>query len=206
MDWLEFRLTMGKEIPEKALKLNDMIRERYQLKVVHFNTRDELKVYAPKIFELLNIAFGELFGFVKLDKDLSAFYINKYYNILSPCFSKAVEDKNGNIIGFIIGAPNLSEALQKAKGKLFPFGWYYITQSIKTPKVIDLLLSGIHPDWQSKGVSALLLTELQKEIMAHGVEYVETTSELETNKKTINHWKNYDNIQHKKKRCFRKMF
>lgn len=206
MDWIEFRLKLEKEIPEKALKLNDMIQRRYNLKVVHFNSRDEMKAYAPKIFKLLNDAFSDLFSFVAMSEKLSQFYSEKYFNMLNPKFVKVIEDKDGNTIGFIISLPSLSTALQKAKGKLMPFGWYHITQALKKPKVVDLLLTGIHPDWQAQGVSALLITELQKVMMDHGVEYVETTGMIETNEKAINHWKNYDHIQHKRKRCFRKMF
>lgn len=206
IDWVEFRLKLESAIPEKALKLNDMIQRRYNLKVIHFKTRNEMTTYAPKILELLNVAFGELFSFVKMSKELSAFYINKYFNILNPKFVKVIEDKDGNLIGFIVSLPSLSIAMQKAKGKLFPFGWYHIMKALKKPKVVDLLLTGIHPDWQAQGVSALLITELQKVMLEHGVEYVETTGMIETNEKAINHWKNYDHIQHKRKRCFRKMF
>lgn len=206
MDWVEFRLKLEKEIPEKALKLNEMIQKRYSLKVVHFSNRAEMKAYAQKIFDLLNNAFSELFSFVPMDRELCDFYINKYFSILNPEFVKVIEDKDANVIGFIVSLPSLSEAMQKAGGKLFPLGWWHLSQALKKPKVVDLLLTGIHPDWQAQGVSALLITELQKVMQRNGTEYVETTGMIETNEKAINHWKNYDHIQHKRKRCFRKMF
>ncbi len=206
MDWVEFRLKLEKEIPEKALKLNDMIQKRYSLKVLHFNTKTDMKAHASRVLKLLNTAFGELFSFAAMSEDLQRFYIDKYFNILNPEFVKLIEDKDENLIGFIISLPSLSEAMQKAKGKLFPFGWYHISNALKKPKVVDLLLTGIHPDWQAQGVSAILITELQKVMQRYGVEYVETTGMIETNEKAINHWKNYDHIQHKRKRCFRKMF
>lgn len=206
IDWLEFRLKQEKEIPEKALKLNEMIKKRYDLRVIHFSNSSEMKQYAPKIFELLNVAFGELFGFVPMDEALSQYYIKKYFQILNPKFVKVIEDKESNVIGFIVSLPSLSEAMQKANGGLFPFGWWHIMQALKKPKVVDLLLTAIHPNWQAQGVSALLITELTKVLLEHGVEFVETTGMLETNEKAINNWKIYDHIQHKRKRCFRKMF
>ncbi len=205
-DWVEFRLTLADSIPEKALKLNDMIQRRYKLKVIHFNTKEEMRAYANKIFNLLNNAFDELFSFVKMDDEVAGFYINKYFNILNPKFVKVIEDENNDVIGFIVSLPSLSEAMQKANGKLFPLGWYHIMQALKKPKVVDLLLTGIHPDWQARGVSAILITELQKVMMEHGVTDVETTGIIETNEKAISHWKNYDHIQHKRKRCFIKEF
>jgi N-acetylglutamate synthase-like GNAT family acetyltransferase len=204
MDWVEFRLKLEKEIPEKALKLNDMIQKRYQLKVVHFNTRNQMRDYALKIFLLLNIAFSELFSFVNIDDKTSEYYIRKYFNLINPKFVKVVEDKGENPVGFIVSLPSLSEAMQKANGKLFPLGWYHIQKALKKPKVVDLLLTGIHPDWQAQGVSAILITELQKVMQEHQIEFVETTGILETNDKAINHWKNYEHIQHKRKRCYQK--
>lgn len=206
MDWVEFRLKLGDAIPEKAQKLNEMIQKRYKLNVVHFTNREQLKKQAPRAFELLNSAFGELFSFVKMDKELQDFYAKKYFNILNPKFVKMIEDSDNNLIGFIISLPSLSEAMQKAGGKLFPLGWYHIMKDLNNPKVVDLLLTGIHPEWQTKGVSAILITELQKVMIEHGVTHVETTGIIETNDKAISHWKNYDHIQHKRKRCFIKMF
>lgn len=206
MDWVEFRLKLEKEIPEKALKLNDMIQRRYNLKVISFATEDELRVYAKKIFSLLNSSFSDLFSFVPLTQKMADFYIEKYVTILNPKFVKVIEDKDDSVIGFIISLPSLSRALQAANGKLFPTGWYHIMRAMKHPKVVDLMLTGIHPDWQAQGVSAILITELQKVMQEYGVEYVETTGMIETNEKAINHWKNYDHIQHKRKRCYIKMF
>lgn len=206
IDWVEFRLKVLDEIPEKAVKLNELIKKRYNLSVVSFNNKEEMRPYAMKVFKLLNEAFDELFSFVKMPEKLLQFYIDKYFNILNPKFVKVVEDEHKNMIGFIVSLPSLSKAMQKAKGNIFPFGWYHIMQALKHPTEADLLLTGIHPDWQAQGVSALLITELQQIMIAHGVKWVETTGMIETNEKAINHWKNYEHIQHKRKRCYKKMF
>lgn len=206
IDWVEFRLKVLEEIPEKAVKLNDLIKKRYNLTVISFTNREQMKPYAMKVFHLLNEAFNDLFSFVKMPDRLLQFYIDKYFSMLNPHFVKVVEDENKNMIGFIVSLPSLSKAMQKANGKLFPFGWYHIIQALKHPTEADLLLTGIHPDWQAQGVSALLITELQQIMISHGVKWVETTGMIETNEKAINHWKNYEHIQHKRKRCYRKMF
>lgn len=205
MDWVEFRIKISPEIPEKAIKLNELIKKRYGLTVKHFKTKEELSKVALSVFQLLNTAFDELFSFVPMPDDLLQFYISKYIEVLNPDFVKVVEDKEGKMIGFIVSLPSLSEAMQKANGKLLPFGFIHIKKALKNAKVVDLLLTGIHPDWQAQGVSAILITELQKVMIENGVQFVETTGMIETNEKAINHWKNYDHIQHKRKRCFRKM-
>ncbi|HTO14188.1 MAG TPA: GNAT family N-acetyltransferase [Edaphocola sp.] len=205
IDWVEFRLKVLEEIPAKATKLNELIKKRYNLTVRSFKDKADLKEAALEVFHLLNTSFDELFSFVPMPDDLLEFYINKYIEVLNPKFVKVVEDKDGKIIGFIVSLPSLSEAMQKANGKLFPLGFAHIMKALKKPKVADLLLTGIHPDWQAKGISALLINELQQIMIEHGVEWVETTGMIETNEKAINHWKNYDHIQHKRKRCYRKM-
>lgn len=205
IDWLEFRLTV-KEIPEKALRLNEVIQQRYGLKVLTFTNRNEMLPYADKVFELLNEAFAELFSVVQLDRKMRAYYINRYFGFLNPRFVKFVLDKDEKMVGFIIGLPSLSEAMQKAGGSLFPFGWWHLKKALKQPKVIDLMLTAVHPRLQAQGVPAILITELQKTLIEHGVKYAETTGIFESNGKAIQVWKNYEHIQHKRKRCYVKMF
>lgn len=204
MDWVEFRLTIG-EIPEKALRLNDIIKERYKLRVVHFTKTSEMLAYGQKVFSLMNRAFEDIFGVVPLTDKMRDFYIQKYLKVLNPKFVKIVEDAEGEVVGFIIGMPSLSEAFQKAGGSLFPFGWWYILKAMRKPQVADLLLTGVDPKLHKQGVPALLITESQKAFLQHGVKYVETTAMAENNHKAIQTWKNYEHIQHKRKRCFIKV-
>ena len=99
---------------------------------------------------------------------------------------------------------SLSEGLQKANGSLFPFGWYHVKKALKSPKVIDLMLTGVLPEYQAKGVTAILFYELHKVMDKYDVTAMETTGIFETNQKVIQNWKNYEHIQHKRKRCWKK--
>jgi len=204
IDWVEFRLKIDDSIPEKATRLNDIIKKRYGLQTLSFTKTSELKAYGKVVFDVLNDAFEDLFSMVRLDDKMIAYYTKKYFNRLNPKFVKIVEDKDHQVVGFIIGLPSLSKAMQKANGKLLPFGWYHLMKALKNPNEADLLLTGISPKMQGMGVSALLIFELQKVMIEHGITYVETTGIIESNHKAIQHWKNYEHIQHKRKRCFRK--
>lgn len=203
IDWLEFRLFI-KEIPEKAQRISDMMITRNKLKVGHYTSTKELQPYAKEIFNLLNTAFDELFSVVPLNSEMIDYYIKRYLMLMNPKFVKLVFDESDKLVAFIIGLPSLSEALQKANGKLFPFGWWHIRKALKNPKVVDLMLTGILPEYQGKGVAAILINELQKVMIEHGVTDVETTGIFETNTKAIQNWKNYEHIQHKRKRCWAK--
>jgi len=202
MDWVEFRLTLPDEAPEKVIKVAEIVKQRMGVEIRSFKTTKEMMPFADRLFELLNTAFGELFSFVHLDEKMRAFYIKKYMPILSPKFVKLVFNKEGEMIGFIIGLPSLSNAMQKAKGRLLPFGWWHILQAYKKCDTIDLLLTGMDPKLQGHGYAALLMVEMLKTARDNGARYAETTGMIETNIKAIQNWKSYEHIQHKRKRCF----
>lgn len=201
-DWVEFRLMMAADIPEKAKRLADMIKERYKLKVNHFKTNKELEPWGPKVFSLLNKSFAELPYVAPFNDELIRYYSDKYFKLLNPEFVKIITAENGSLAGFIIGIPSLSVAMQKANGHLFPFGFFYLLRALKKPSVMDLVLTGVDPPMQGQGVPALLINELQTVINLHKIKYVETTGMFETNQKGIVTWKNYEHIQHKRRRCF----
>lgn len=203
IDWVEFRLKI-EAIPEKALKLASMIKERYKLKVISFKKTKELLPHAKRVLSLLNVAFEELFSVVAFDDEMMDYYINKYFKFLNPEFVKLVETEKGELAGFIVGVPSLSIGMKKAGGSLFPFGFRHILKALKHPQEMDIFLTGVDPKLQGQGVPALLISELQQVIISHKINYVETTGIFENNQKAIQHWKNYDHEQHKRRRCYRK--
>lgn len=203
IDWLEFRINMGDSIPAKSEKVANMLISRYGFRPVSFNTSKELEPYKEKVFDLFNDAFAELFGTYVLPPKMVKFYIEKFFPILNPKFVKIILGKDDELIAFLIALPSLSKAMQKAGGKLFPFGWYHIMQALKHPTEMDLMLTGVHPKYQKMGPAAILLNEIWKTGTAHGVTHVETTGMLENNHVAIQMWKSFDHIQHKRKRCYK---
>lgn len=203
IDWIEFRLFL-EGMPEKAKRGAQIVKKRSNLTVKSFTKSSELQQYAVQLFEILNEAFKDLHSVVQLDREMIDYYVKRYLMLLNPEFVKLVFDSEENLIAFIIGLPSLSEALQKANGSLFPFGWYHINKALKNPKVIDLMLTGILPEYQAKGVTAVLFYELHEVMEKYGVTEMETTGIFETNEKVIINWKNYEHIQHKRKRCWTK--
>jgi GNAT superfamily N-acetyltransferase len=206
IDWLEFRITFPESLPEKSVKVAGMIKKRYGLKTINFTTKKELEPYKKKVFNLFNEAFAELFGTFPLTQEMKDFYINKYFPILNPRYVKVILDKEGEMAGFLIALPSLSKAMQKAGGKLLPLGWWHISQALSKPSEMDLMLTGVRPEFQKLGLAALLTNELWKTANDDGIKFVETTGMLENNHVAIQMWKSFDHIQHKRKRCFIKHF
>ena len=147
----------------------------------------------------LDVAASEL-----IDEKTKKFYIKKYFSFLNPEFVKVVLDEHNELRAFIVGLPSLSRAMQKCNGKLFPFRFRHILHALKHPTEMDLLLTGVDPVLQSQGVAAVLIFELQQVLLKYKVPFVETTGIFESNNKAITTWKNYEHIQHKRRRCFAK--
>jgi ribosomal protein S18 acetylase RimI-like enzyme len=163
----------------------------------------DLLPYAHEMFEVLNSAFAGIYAFVPLNEKQIALYIKQYFSFILPDYTKILLDSDNKVAGFVIGMPSLSKALQKSKGKLFPFGFIHILQAIsKKNKYIDLYLGAIRPDLQGRGADALLMTEMCRSAMKNGVVSAETNIELEENVRVQSHWKYFESRQHKRRRCY----
>ena len=207
-DWVEFKLTVPDKLPEKFVRISEIILQKYKLKIKKV-TRKEIKTqnYGQKIFDLINEAYAPLYGYSKMTQGQINQYIKMYLPLIDLRMVSLVEDENGELIAAGISMPSLSEALQKAKGKMLPWGWYYLLKAlfIKKPKGLDLLLVGVKPEYQSKGVNALLFYDLVPIYQQMGFQYGESNPELELNKKVQSQWSAFESIQHKKRRAYKKM-
>lgn len=203
IDWIEFRLTIGEQAVKKASRGAELVAKRFGMKAYNFTKTSELMPYRIKIFEILNDAFGVLPFVAKLSPEMIDLYSEKYIKFLNPEFVKIVKVEE-ELVGFIIGMPSLSKAMQKAGGKLLPFGFRHILKARKAKNndTLDQLLTGVVPEYQSKGAAVILFSESQNTMLEKGMKYIETTGVFETNHNVITNWKNYDHIQHKRRRCF----
>ena len=200
-DWVEFRLTLGEVAKNKGVRGAEIIKKRYGFEVLKFATIDELRENVGTMFTILNQAFQELPYVTPFSDELRELYTRKYEKVIDPKFVRFIK-KDDKIIAFILGMPSLSRAMQKAGGKLFPFGFYHIIQALKHPTEIDLLLTGVIPEYQSAGAAVILFAEIQEEMLKQGIVHMETTGIFETNQNVISNWKNYEYIQHKRRRCY----
>lgn len=200
-DWVEFILKLTEKPVSKATRGATLIKKRFGYDVIKFKNKAEMQEYGTQIFEILNEAFQNLPYVNHFSDKMIALYSEKYFKVLDPRFVRVVK-KEDAIVGFVVGLPNLSKAMQKTKGELFPFGFLHLMKAIKNPKRIDLLLTGVLEEHQNNGVAVILFAELQNEMLSSGIDIMETTGIFETNQNVIANWKNYENEQHKRRRCF----
>lgn len=116
-----------------------------------------------------------------------------------------VVDSDEKLIGIGISMPSMSRALQRSGGELFPFGWYHLLKGLKgkTDRV-DLLLVAIKPEYQSKGVNALLFQDLIPQYQKYGFKWGESNLELESNEKVQKQWEYFQRRQHRRRRVVAK--
>ena len=202
VDWVEFEIEPAKEVPERLDRIADIALKRLHLRSLVTKKRKELLPYAPKIFELLDEAYRELFGVVPLTKRQVEYYTKMYFGFIKPDYVTVILDESDNVVAFGITMPSLAKALQKCRGRLFPFGFIHLLNAMRKNDRADLYLVGVKPSLQGKGINAVMIREINKIYINHHIQKVESNPELETNKDVQGQWKFYNRRQHKRRRCY----
>ncbi|WP_372745454.1 GTP cyclohydrolase [Lutibacter sp.] len=203
-EYLENKFPFKNVIKEPIERVVTIIQKRYELTTLNFTKTKNIMPYVDKMFDLFNKSYASLPSFVPISDLEIAYFKKKYLSFINPEYIKFVVDKNDNMIGFAITMPSFSTALQKAKGKLFPFGIFHLLKARKESKDAIFYLIGIHPDYQNKGIHALIFLEYQKTFEKLGIVNCIRTPELASNKAIAAVWKNFSPVTYKKRCTFRK--
>lgn len=201
-DWVEYEVEVPAKLPEKFLKVSDFVQRKQNLKIAKINTLRDLLPYVDEIFAIINNIYGLMYGFTPVSEKQTEFYLKQYFKLVNPEFVSVVLDKNNKVVAFGVTMPSYSKAMQKAKGKLFPFGFYYLNKANKKNDTIDMYFIGIRPDFQNKGVLAVMFNDLANKLIAKGFKKAETNVEFESNEKMQNLWSYFERRQHKRRRSY----
>lgn len=205
-DWVERKIYIPEAVPEKHLRISKIVSEKYHLRTVKPTSKKEIRKsgLGHDIFRLLNEAYASLFGFSQLTERQIDYYVATFLPLIDLRMVSMVLNEKDELVAVGISFASLAEALQKSKGKLMPFGWWHFAKSLflKRPKVLELLLVAVRPDYQGTGANALLFTDLIPVYQQMGFEYAESNPELESNEKVQNQWQYFKSEQHKRRRCF----
>lgn len=203
-DWKEYIITIPDSIPERHVRISNLVSQKYGLSVLKFKTNKELIPYGPVVFELINKCYANLYGFSQLSDRQIQYYSKMYMPLLRSDFVTMIRrDKDEKIIGFGLALPNLSRALRKANGSLFPFGFIHLLRALKgRPRVVDLYLMGVLPEYQNRGVNALLFNDLIPIFRQSGAKFAESNPELETNMSVQLQWNYFERKHHKTRRAY----
>lgn len=207
VDWVEYKIKVPECVPEKHQRISDIVQRKYNLRVLKFKKTSEVYAgnYGQKIFDLINAAYDELYGYSALSQRQIDYYVKMYIPLLRLENVALIVDQEDNLIAVGIAMPSLSKALQKSRGRLFPFGFIHLLKALKGKNDgVDLLLVAVRPDYQSKGVNALLFSNLIPVFIRNGYKFAESNPELEENEKVQSQWQYFEREQHKRRRAYTK--
>lgn len=205
-DWVEFIIDVPDSVPEKMNRIAELVKKKYGLKVLKYDNRKRIKAeYGRALFHLINDSYDGLYEYSHLTERQIDYYINLYLDLLNLDLVTLIVDKEGKLVGVGISMPSMSRALQKSKGKLFPIGWWHLLKGLKGKNDrVDLLLVAVKPEYQNKGVNALLFQDLIPYYQKNGYKWAESNPEMETNAKVQSQWEYFNYRQHRRRRSFYK--
>jgi len=203
-EYIESKFPFSNVKTEFFEKANELVKRRYQLTPLNFKTTKEVMPHVDKMFDLFNESYASLSSFVAISDVQKEYFKKKYISFINPEFIKFVEDKDHNIVAFSIVMPSFSEALQKSKGKLFPFGFLHLLKARKQSKDMIFYLIGVHPEYQNKAVTAIIFNEYYHTFREKGVVNCFRTPELADNVAIHNLWKHFNPVVHKRRCTYRK--
>ena len=205
--WIENRITIPEELPEKFNRVIELMNQKFELTVKKLTTSQIKKEgYGRKFFKLINETYNVLYGFSLLSDRQIDKYVSLYLSFIDARMLTFVEDKDGNLIAAAASMPSIAQALQKCQGELFPFGWWHLVKAMfwKKSDTVELLLIGVVPEWQKKGIVALLFDDLLRTYKKLGFKYAETNAMLESNVKIQTMFDSFEREQHKRRWVFGK--
>ena len=206
-DWVEYLIKIPNDVPDKIKRIAGMVGKRFELKVTKVSSNRELeRRFGQEIFDLVNKCYSPLYGYSPLTNKQIEQYIKMYLPLVNRDMIALITDKNDKLVGVGISIASLAVALQKAKGRLFPFGWFHILKAlfIKRPTRLDFLIVAIDPEYQGKGVNAMIMNEIHPNYVKMGFKEVESNPELEENNKVQAQWELFEKEQHKRRRAYKK--
>ena len=201
-EWVEFEINFPDTLPDKVEKFSNLIAEKYELELVKFKSKKDILPLVEPMFKLLDDTYKHLSTYTPITQEQIKHYKEKYFKFIDKDYIVCIKDKYGSLISFAITMPSYSKALQKAKGKLFPFGWWHLLNAGKKNDRANFYLIGIHPQYQKRGVTAIIFKEIYDTFKKKGVKFLETNPELEENASIQALWQDYNPINHKRRRTY----
>ncbi len=209
-DWVQCQVKVPERVPEKFGKVAEMVSRRYNLKVHKLSRKELLKEgYGREVFQMLNICYGNLYGFASLGERKVDQLVDQYIRIADLNLVSIIVDGNLNnkMVGFGITFPSLSKAQRKLKnGKLLPFGWIGMLDAIKWhhADTVDMLLIGVLPEYRGKGANALIFSDLIQQYIRYGFKWAEAMPQMETNDHMLGQWQYLEANYHRRLRSYKK--
>lgn len=209
-DYVEYKIKVPEQVPDKFRKTAELIEKRYNLKVRKLTYKEMIQGgYGKKIFDMINLTYKDLYGYSQLSDKQIMQYVDSYIKKADMNLVTTVVDMNdgGKMVGFGVSFPSFARAMQKTRdGRLLPFGWWHVLRALKWHKTdtVDLLLIGVLPEYRSKGANALIFNDLIPRFLDYGFKWAEAMPQMETNEGVRSQWQYLESIQHRRHRVYKR--
>lgn len=202
VDWVEYEFTVPDEPDEKIAQAAKLIAKRANVHLYRPRNKKDLLRYAKPLFDVLQEAYRNLYGVTELSEEQVQAYIDQYLGLAIPDFVPLILNEKDELVGFGITFPSFSKALQKCDGKIMPFGWVPLLEALRKNDRADLYLIGVRDEYRGKGINSLLMDQIVRIFIKHGIKKVESNPNLEYNNDVQAQWHHFQNRQHKRRRCY----
>ena len=204
-DWIEMQIFPPQELPERYARMAKIVEQRSRVRIDKVkNTKELVKKYGMTYMDVIDTAYQKLYNFQPLTDRQKKQYCESFFPLLNYDFITIVVNENDEIVAVGVGMPDISKALRKCKGRLFPFGWYHLLKELNSDhyETFDLLLIAVRPDYQDRGLNAVIFADQHPYFVKYGIKRVETTAIMETNFKNLGHWEFFPHKYHKRRRAY----
>ncbi len=201
-DWLQYKMVANEGVPDKVHRVAGMLKERYHLHEGSFDQLKKDKKMVDYFFKVYNESFASsVYNFIPFTQEEIDEEAASVLPFVNDKVSSIVLDENNELVAFGIAFPSISKALQKARGRLFPFGWFHLWRAMHHFETVDLMLNGAVPKWQNTGVSAIYHCLMADKYSARNTRWAISNPQIETNS-AVNAWNKYEHEPYMRRRCF----
>ncbi len=205
VEWVESKIYAPDEGDDSLARMSELIKKRYKLRIAPADSVDDfIEKYADSFFDLLDRAYYDIYGTVPFTDGMKKMLISNFKLVIDLNHAGVIVDENDNLVALGLCFPSMSKAVQKSYGHLTPMALARLLKAIKHPKILDLGLIAVAPEYQNKGVNAIIGAELARMLREDGIEYAETNLNLVDNHSIRNQWKRFNAVQHKRRRAYLK--
>ena len=203
-EYLESTFPVANADPALFVRTQELIRRRFGLRPLNFSKTSQIMPWVDQMFDLFNETYARLASHVPISEAQKEFFKKKYISFINPEYIKFIVDAEDKMVAFAIVMPNYSEALKKANGRLYPFGLFHLLRARKHNKDAVFYLIGILPEYQNKGLTAIIFNEYYEVFKQKGITTCYRTPELAENIAIQQMWKHFDPRVYKQRATFKK--
>lgn len=165
-------LSASMEFPEKIHRISELVQKRRGLTIARYRSRRDLRQLVTRLKDLYNGMIEGSTDNIPITDEEASTMVDQLLWFADPRLIKVIM-KDRAPVGFLFAYPDISAAVQRTRGRIFPFGWIDLLLEMRRTKWVNINGAGILEDYRGLGGTAILFSEMQKSILEGGFEDAE---------------------------------